>query len=224
MNSKLTLLLLLFAVFTSCKKTTNIDVELSTSGRLTYKLIDNNGKGLPDVKVSLFEHQNNYSNGTMLLDTRVTDSDGQVDFGDLNPNSYLLIADSANVNNVAYRVQEYVQVITGAVKKKETKVTDHSGIFRVIVKSYTNQALKNIGVMMIPYNRFDDSTPISSQLKVSDFSGVTNEHGSISFRIPSNRAYVVYLYNVVTNASYNYNANVYVEKDATIDYGMTIYW
>jgi hypothetical protein len=87
----------------------------------------------------------------------------------------------------------------------------------------SNQALKNIGIMMILYNRFHSSTPISSQLKVSDFSGVTNEHGSISFRIPSNRAYVVYLYNVVTNASYNYNANVYVEKDATIDYGMTIY-
>lgn len=224
MKFKLTLLLLLFAVVTSCKKTTNIDVELSTSGRLTYKLTDDNGKGLPNVKVSLFDHQRNYSNATMLLDTRLSDSEGLIDFGDLNPNNYMLVVDSAKVNNVAYNVQEYVQVITGAVKQKETKVTDFSGTYKMTVRSYnTNQPLKNIGVVLIPSNKFDYSSSTSSLLKVSDFSGVTNELGSISFRIPSNKQYSVYLYNMVTNASYNQNGATYVDKDGTVDYTMTIY-
>jgi hypothetical protein len=224
MKFKLTLLLLLFAVVTSCKKTTNIDVELSTSGRLTYKLTDDKGKGLPNVKVSLFDHQRNYSNATMLLDTRLTDSEGLIDFGDLNPNNYMLVVDSAKVNNVAYNVQEYVQVITGAVKQKETNVTDFSGTYKMTVRSYnTNQPLKNIGVILIPSNKFDYFSSTSSLLKVSDFSGVTNELGSISFRIPSNKQYSVYLYNMVTNASYNQNGATYVDKDGSVDYTITIY-
>lgn len=223
MKSKLTFLILLLAVFASCKKTTNVDVKLSTSGKLTYKLTDDAGKGLPNVKVSLFDRQDNYSNTTILLDTRLTDPNGQVDFGDLNPNNYLLVADSAKVNNVAYMVQEYVQVITGAVKQKETKVTDYSGTFTMTVKSYnSNQPLKNIGVIMVPSNKFNYSSTTAAHLKVADFSGATNDAGLIIFRIPSNKQYTVYLYNTVTNASYNYNT-VSVQKDATVNYSMNIY-
>lgn len=223
MKSKLTFLILLLAVFASCKKTTNVDVELSTSGKLTYKLTDDAGKGLPNVKVSLFDRLD-YSNNTILLDARLTDPNGQVDFGDLNPSNYLLVADSAKVNNIAYIVQEYVQVITGAVKHKESKVTDFSGTFTITVKSYNNnQPLKNIGVIMIPSNKFNYSSTTAAHLKVADFSGATNDAGLITFKIPSNKQYSVYFYNTVTNASYNYYTNVSVQKDATVNYAMNLY-
>lgn len=223
MKLKLTFLILFLAVFTSCKKTTNVDIELSTSGKLTYKLTDDAGKGLPNVKVSLFD-RHNYSNTTFLLDARLTDPNGQVDFGDLNPNNYLIVADSAKVNNVSYSIQEYVQVITGSVKHKETKVTDHSGTFTLTVKSYNNnQPLKNIGVMMIPLNKFNYSSTTVSNLKVADFSGVTNDSGLITFKIPSNITYTTYLYNTVTNASFNYNNGISVQKDATVNYLMNIF-
>ncbi|SMC94722.1 hypothetical protein [Pedobacter nyackensis] len=224
MKSKLTFLILLLAVFTSCKKTTNVEVKLSTSGKLTYKLTDDAGKGLPNVKVSLMDRQDNYSNTTILLDARLTDPNGQVDFGDLNPKNYLLVTDSPKVNNVTYFIQEYVQVITGAVKHKETKVTDHSGTFTMTVRSYNNnQPLKNIGVIMIPSNKFNYTFSTTVNLKVADFSGVTNDAGLITFKIPSNKSYAVYLYNTLTNASYNYNNSVSVQKDATLNYSMTIY-
>lgn len=224
MKSKLTLLILLLAVFISCKKTTNVDVQLSTSGKLTYKLTDDAGKGLPNVKVSLFDRQDYYSSTTILLETRLTDANGQADFGDLNPDNYLLIADSAKVNNVAYLVQEYVQVITGAVKNKETKVTDYSGTFGLTVRSYNNnQLLKNVGVIMIPYNKYNYASSTATNLKVADFSGVTNDAGTITFKIPSSKQYYVYLYNTVTNASYNNTNSVSVQKDATVNYSMNVY-
>lgn len=222
MNSKLTLLILLLAAFTSCKKTTNLDIKLSTSGKLIYKLTDDAGKGLPNVKISLFDRQDNYSN--MLLDVRSTDKNGLADFGDLNPKNYQLIADSIKVNNISYSVQEYVQVVTGTVKQKETKVTDFSGIFTLLVKSSNNnQSLKNIGVIIVPSNKFNYASSTAFNLKVADFSGVTNEAGLVTFKMPSNKSYTVYLYNIVTNASYNYNSNVYVQKDATVNYTMNIY-
>ncbi|GAA4206602.1 hypothetical protein GCM10022289_27810 [Pedobacter jeongneungensis] len=225
MKSKLTLLILLVAAFMSCKKTTNVDVTVSTSGKLTYRLTDGAGKGLPNVKVSLFDRTDAYySNYNVLLETRLTDPNGLADFGDLNPNNYMLVADSAKVNNVAYMVQEYVQVLTGAVKAKETKVTDYSGTFALSVRSYNNnQALKNIGVIVIPSNKFNYASTTAANLKVADFSGVTNDAGLITFKIPSNKQYSIYLYNTVNNASYNYNSSVSVQKDATVNYSMTIY-
>jgi len=224
MKSKLALLILLVAVFVSCKKTTNVDVQLSTSGKLTYKLTDNSGKGLPNIKVSLFDRQDiNYSSNTFLLDTRFTDANGVADFGDLNPDNYLLTADSAKVGNVAYMVQEYVQVITGAVKNKETKVTDFSGTFNLTVRSYNNQPLKNIGVVIVPYNKYSYSSTTAANLKSADFSGLTNDSGFITFRIPSAKQYYVYLYNTVTNASFNNTNSVLVQKDGTVNYSMNIY-
>ncbi|NQX39237.1 hypothetical protein SAMN05421820_102393 [Pedobacter steynii] len=225
MKSKFTLLILLLAIFASCKKTTNVDVKLSTSGKLSYRLTDDAGKGLPNVKVSLFDRQDNYSNTNILLDTRLTDPNGLADFGDLNPNNYLLVADSPKVNNIAYFIQEYVQVITGAVKQKEVKVTDHSGTFNIVVKSYNNpnQPLKNIGVMMIPSAKFNYSLSTVANLKVADASGLTNADGLVTFKVPSNKQYTIYLYNSVTNAVFNYNGNLLVQKGATYSYTTGVY-
>jgi len=152
---------------------------------------------LANVKVSLFDRTDSYySNYNILLETRLTDLNGLADFGDLNPSNYLLVADSTKVNNLAYLVQEYVQVLTGAVKAKETKVTDYSGAFALTVRSYNNnQPLKNIGVIMIPSNKFNYASTTATNLKVADFSGVTNDAGLITFKIHSNKQYSVYLYN-----------------------------
>jgi len=214
---------MLLAVTTSCKKTTNVDVELSTSGKLVYKLTDDAGKGLPNVAVSLFDRQGYYSSD-VLLDKQVTDANGQIDFGDLNPSNYMLLADSAKVNNVSYQVQEWVQVITGSAKEKETKVTDFSGSLTVKVYSSNNQPLKNIGLLIIPSRKYNSSYPTASQLKVADFSGTTNDAGLATFKIPSNKDYVIYLYNTVTNAQYNTGYNyLSIQKGSTIDHSIYVY-
>lgn len=147
------------------------------------------------------------------------------DFGDLNPKNYQLLVDSVKVNNMAYVVQEYVQVVNGGVKQKETKVTDHSGTFTLLVRSAynNNQPLKNVGVIIIPSNKFNYSSSTAFNLKIADFSGVTNDNGLITLKIPSNKSYTVYLYNTVTNSSYNNNSNLYVQKDGTASYSVNVY-
>lgn len=216
MKLKLSFLTLFLAVLFSCKKTTNVDVQLSTSGKLAYKLTDDAGKAIPNVKVSLLVNNDHYSN-YVLLESRVTDSNGQADFGDLNAGNYQLLSDSARVNNVPYLVKEYVQVTAGVAKTKETKVTEFSGTFVMTVKSYNNsQPLKNVGVLLIPSNRYSYNATTANQLKAAHFSGLTNDAGVVSFnKVPSDMYHYVYIYNTVTNASYGYYGSFSVQKGAT---------
>ncbi|QPH40121.1 hypothetical protein [Pedobacter endophyticus] len=227
MKSKLTFLTLLLAVLFSCKKTTNVDLELSTSGKLAYKLTDDAGKAIPNVKVSLLVNNDHYSN-YVLLDSRVTDGNGQADFGDLNAGNYQVVSDSARVNNIPYLVKELVQVTAGAAKTKETKVTDFSGTYVMSVKSSNNsQPLKNVGVLLIPSARYSYNSTTANQLKVAHFSGLTNDAGVVSFKVPSDMGYYVYVYNTVTNASYSgyggYYSNFTVQRGATVNNTYTIY-
>jgi len=227
MKFKLTFLTLLLTVLFSCKKTTNVDVELTTSGKLTYKLTDDAGKAIPNVKVSLLVNNDHYSN-YVLLDSRVTDSNGQADFGDLNAGNYQLLSDSAKVNNIPYLVKELVQVTAGITRTKETKVTDFSGTYVMTVKSYNNaQPLKNVGVLLIPSSRYNYSATTANQLKAAHFSGKTNDAGVVSFKVPSDMSYYVYVYNTVTNASYSgyggYYGNFTVQRGATFNNTYTVY-
>lgn len=224
MKLKLTFLILLLAVFVSCKKTTNVDVSLSNSGKLSYKLTDEAGKGLPNVKVSLFDRlESYYADNNILIDERITDASGLVDFGDLNPKSYLIVADSAKVNNVNYIVKEYTQVVTGVAKHKDIKVTDFSGTLKVKVTSYnTGQALKNMGVLIIPYIHFDYNNNVTKYINLAEFKGITDSEGLISFKIPSEKDYWICIYNTSTNVNNGY-ASFRVQKGASITYPMNVY-
>ncbi|GHE36704.1 hypothetical protein [Sphingobacterium griseoflavum] len=223
MKSTLGLLTLIIGLLTACEKTTNVDVLLSTSGKLNYKLIDDSGKGVPNVKVSLYDMIGSYSNQNVLIDQRTTDAAGVADFGDLNPKTYLLRADSVGVNNVGYMVQEYLQVITGETRQRETKVTDFSGTLTVTVQAYNNQRLRNVGVAVIPANRWYYSANTTYALRVADVKGVTDESGQAVLKIPSDKEYVLCLYNSSTNATYNAYNYIRVQKGQKADQTVLIY-
>jgi len=223
MKLKLTFLMLLLAVLVSCKKTTNVDVSLSNSGKLSYRLTDEAGKGIPNVKLSLFDRlENYYSDNNILIDERLTDANGLVDFGDLNPKSYLIFADSAKVNNVNYIVKEYIQVVTGITKHKDIKVTDFSGTLKVKVNIYNGSVLKNAGVLILPYNNFDYDNNVTKYINLADFKGITDSEGVISFKVPSDKDYWICVYNTSTNVSKGY-ANVRVQKGASVTYPIVVY-
>lgn len=219
MKLKLAYLMLLSLAFVSCKKTTEVEMSLSNSGKLSYRLTDANGKGLSNVKVSLFDHLDSYyASNSILIDERRTDGNGQVDFGDLNPKSYLIVADSAKVNNVNYIVRDYVQVTTGMTRNKETKVTDFSGTLVVKVTSYyTNQPAKNVGVLIIPASNYEYEQYISKSLATAEFKGVTGENGIATFKIASGKDYVVCLYNTTTLSNVS-SGTTSVQKGTTRNY------
>jgi hypothetical protein len=226
MKLNFTLLMLLLAVATSCKKTSNVDLTLSTSGKLTYKMLDDAGKGLPNVKVSLFDYINDFGNGTILLDTRYTDQNGLVDFGDLNPKTYMVVPDSPMVNKVKYVPKEFIQVITGKTKDKEVKVSDYSGTYNFAVKNSGNSnfPLKNVGILMIPSNKFSYGSSATLYFNVADFKGVSNDLGQASFKVPSNKYYTIFLYNTITNASMGTVNNYTIENNATVNMPLYVYY
>lgn len=226
MKLNFTLLILILAVATSCKKTSNVDLTLSTSGKLTYKMLDDAGKGLPNVKVSLFDYVNDFGTSTILLDTRFTDQNGLVDFGDLNPKTYLVVPDSPMVNNVKYVPKEFIQVVTGKTKDKVLKVSEYSGTYNFTVKNSNNGNFpaKNIGILMIPSNRFSYGSSASPYLNVADFKGTSNDLGQVSFKVPSNKLYTVFLYNTITNNSLGTMNNYMIEKNATVNMPLYVYY
>jgi len=224
MKSKITFLLILAIFAASCKKTTDVNVTVSTSGKLTYKLVDDGGKGIPNVKVSLFDNINSYYNTSVLLDTRSTDQNGVADFGDLNPSTYLVVPDSPMVNNIKYFFREYVQVITGNTKQRDVKVSDFSATLNLNVKLYsTGLALKNAGVLLIPSNKFVYSTSIANLSGIAEFKGVTTDNGAATFKVPSTKAYTIVIYNMSTNivsTTYTYFS---LDKGATVNLSMITY-
>ena len=226
MKLNFTLLILLLAVVTSCKKTSKVDLTLSTSGKLTYKMLDDAGKGLPNVKVSLFDYINDFGNGTILLDTRYTDQNGLVDFGDLNPKTYLIVPDSPMVNKVKYAPKEFMQVVTGKTKDKEVKVSDYSGTYNFKVNNSGGSTfpLKNVGILMIPSNKFSYDSSAASYFAVADFKGICDDSGLVSFKVPSNKFYTIFLYNTITNASLGTVNNYTIEKDATVNMPLYVYY
>jgi len=199
-------MLLIAAIFVSCKKTTNVDVSLSNSGTLSYKLTDDVGKGIPNVKLSLYDRFDGHSNYSVIIDQRLTDQNGIVDFGELNPRTYSVGIDSMKVKNVTYTFQEFIQVVSGKSKSRDLKVTDLTGTLKVSIKSSnTNQPLKNVGVLIIPQAKYNYDGNTAKYLSIADFKGVTNEAGQATFQIPANIETIVYVYNVGSSKMYKYS-------------------
>ncbi|MNV41458.1 hypothetical protein D3C71_1330950 [compost metagenome] len=220
MKSKLATLIFLLAVFYSCKKITNIEVTSPTSGEFTYKLLDDAGKGISNVKVSVFDRLE----GRPVLYESLTDNNGVADFGKINSGSYFIRADSPAVNNIKYSIQEYVQVLTGKPKHKEIKVSDYSGTLNITIinHNYYNP-LKNIGVLVIPTNRFTYDLPTTSYFGVADYKGVSDAKGFVSFKVPSNKEYTLYLYNITTNVRYDWPGTFSIQKGSTTNLSLYIY-
>lgn len=197
------------------------------SGKLVYRLIDDTGKGLPDVAVSLFAYEGvspRYEY-RVLLDKQLTDINGQIEFGDLIPAGYRILVDSAKINNVSYQIQEIVQVPAAAITHQETKVSDFSGTLSLSVHSYNDEKpMEGVGMILIPLNRIykDETTPV--YLKMADFKGTTDGLGFAKFRIPCYRQYMIHLYNLATHAAYKkHNPDVlFLEKDAEVNHVIRI--
>lgn len=220
MRSKLPILILLLAIFTSCKKTSNIDATVSVTGKLTYKLLDDAGKGLPNVRLKL--RDNNHH----PLDSRTADKNGLVDFGELNAGNYFVFPESPTLNKVEYFIEDYLQIIPAETKNKETKVSDYSGTFNFTISAYNknNILAKDIGVLMIPTSKFVyNPNPTATYFDVADYKGITNAKGFVSFKAPSDIIYTVYLYNITTNIPYIRYLNVVVRKNQVLNMPLDIF-
>lgn len=197
------MVLLLFAtVVISCEKATNVRlVEGEGSGKLSYRLVDGSGAGLPGIRVGVYKIQHHsggtYFDPSSLLDTMRTDKDGMAVFPMLGPANYLVVPDSPKVNNVLYNIREFVQVVAGKEKKKVTKVPDFSGTLKVFLKSSLDYItpIRGMGIALIPYNPLIvRPNNLKELLDGATIRGVTDQEGIASIRIPADISYRVLIY------------------------------
>lgn len=215
MKSKIILLLGLSVLTASCKKITNITlVDGINTGKLSYKLNDDSGKGLVGVKVSIYNLEFGGRNANLdpraLVNTTLTNHDGIAYFTDLLPQAYRVTTDSPIVNQIKYRTEQYVQVVADTEKSRTIKVSEFSGILNIKVTSRDGvSSLENLTVLAFP---IDDLKPnannIQAIIKASNFKGVTDTIGTVSIKIPSNIPYDLVVYNP-TNGNINYGDGYY---------------
>lgn len=221
MKYKLIILMVFATVVISCKKATNVRlVEGESSGKMSYRLVDDSGAGLPGIRVGVYKIRSHsggtYFDPSSLLDTVRTDKDGIALFSMLNPANYLVVPDSPKLNNVAYNIREYVQVVAGKEKKKVTKVSDFSGAINVTLRSSLDYVtpIRSMGIAVIPYNslvyRPDN---LKELLDGATIRGVTNNEGFVSIKVPADISYRLLIYGLY-NRTIIYGSDEYrVQKD-----------
>jgi len=221
MKCKIVLLFGLLILALSCKKITNVKlVDGVNSGKLSYKLVDDAGKGLAGIKVSLYDAEMSLSTSfpapNALIVTVSTDQNGVAYFSELLPKNYLVIADTAIVNKLRYRTYEFIQVVADTDKKKSTKVSDFSGFINLTLISNSDYRtpLRNTGVVAYPVNDIKlNSGNIFDVINSSTLKGITDANGFVSFRVPSDMTFDFIVYNLTNrNLGYGYG-NYGVAKD-----------
>ncbi|MBT2561203.1 hypothetical protein J7E50_10205 [Pedobacter sp. ISL-68] len=225
MKCKIMVLLGLFILALSCKKITNVKlVDGVNSGKLSYKLVDDAGKGLAGTKVLLYDAKvvlnTSYPGANALIATIRTDQDGVAYFPELLPKNYLVICDTAIVNKARYRTDEFVQVVADTEKKKSIKVSAFSGTLNLTLISTSDyrSPLKNVGVVAYPVNDIKiNSGNVADVINSSSLKGVTDASGLVSIKLPSNIPFDFIVYNLTNrNLGYGYG-NYSVAKDTKIN-------
>lgn len=190
MKFNIVILFVLLTTMVSCKDVVNVNiVDEEITGKLSYKLIDDEGKGFSGVKVKLYNMKHESSPDAPIVDRLVavayTNQDGLVYFEELIPDIYSFTADSAMLNGVRYRLKDYAQIVGGVERKKIAKVSDFSGVFNIHVEG-NGKVGKNLGVAAFPANTIPmDADNLTEFIKKAKFKGVTDENGKLSIRLPS---------------------------------------
>jgi len=213
-------LLTLLLVFPSCEKITNIRyVDSPSTGKLSYKVVDDGGKGIPKVKVSVYLNDR-FSDLTLLDDRSIvdslrTDADGVAIFSDLTPGNYKVVTDSPVVNRVKYNSREIVQVVADREKKKTTRVSDFYGTLKINIISQVNYVtpLKDIQVFATSMPLDPAAANIQAILDAAPIHGITDENGGIKLKIPSNITYYLTTYNPKTKARSSWNQGKAIQKN-----------
>ncbi|PRY52779.1 hypothetical protein B0I27_105248 [Arcticibacter pallidicorallinus] len=227
MKVKFIILLGLSTLMISCKKITHVTlVEPSKPGTLSYQLIDDLGRGLSGVKISLYSAMIKGGDAGAFItpiELSRTDREGFVNFANLLPGNYRVVSDSAMVNGIIYPTSEYVQVISNLEKKKTVKASDFSGTLKIklLSNSEPKYPLKNMVLIAYPHVGPEWSNP-RSLVESARLKGITDENGLAEIKVPCNFQYGVIIYNpqndAVADRSGNYRVDQGGQTNTTVYY------
>jgi hypothetical protein len=221
------LLPLLFGLV-SCEKITNMRyVDSPATGNLNYKVVDDSGRGISRVKVSVYLNDRfsdfTYLDNRFIVDSVRTNADGMAIFSDLLPGNYKVTTDSPVVNNIKYVPREIVQVVADKEKKKVMKVSDFYGNLKITMQSMTDHStpLKDIQVVATPMPLNIAAANIKALIDGAYIQGTTNENGVVTLKIPSNIMYYITMYNPKSTSRSSWIYGIVIQKNA--DYSLIDY-
>lgn len=204
-------------LFGSCQKD-EITVKLRTSGTLSVKVVDNNKQAMANEKVGLYTY---YSSGTTttssLLDKIATNSNGEVNFGELAEGSYTLVVDTPKVNGVKYLPIKPIQVLSNINKSVTINVQEYTGTIKINLTNSNNNPLANYNVILIPSEKYNSSDNVNTCISKAEFRSTSNSAGQATFQVPSSRDFVIMVYdNAKTNVDRSHYASVSKDETNTV--------
>jgi len=215
MKAKFILLLILFALTGSCKKITHVTlIEPAKPGKLSYQIVDDEGKGVSGVKVHLYDAMSKAKTipANSLAQSR-TNQEGVAGFTDLLPGNYQVVSDSAVVNGLMYALSEYIQILSDVEKRKTVKASDFSGTLTVKLLAQNRETpLANMGLLAFEAEKRPSADKIKSFIASALLKGVTDKNGMASIKVPSNRLYSIIVYSLTTGNGVIKSGNYLVEK------------
>ena len=118
------LMLAFLTIFTSCSKDDQA-IELKQTGTLMVEVVDNvHYYDVSSESIYLFYDKNN-SQYQHYLEERITDSEGKVDFGELNSGNYFISTSSYVSDSHEYWDDtRQVQVVSGKENKYTVELAD----------------------------------------------------------------------------------------------------
>lgn len=219
------MLLPLLFVLVSCEKITNIRyVDSPGTGKLNYKVVDDSGRGISKVKVSVYLNDRfsdfTYLDNRFIVDSARTDAEGIAIFSDLLPGNYKLVTDSPVVDNIKYNPREIVQVVAEKDKKKVTKASDFYGNLKINMQSMADYStpLKNIQVVATPMPLNITAANIKSLIDAAYIQGTTNVNGVVTLKIPSNITYYITMYNPKSTARSSWSQGIVIQRNSEFSF------
>lgn len=211
----------------SCEKIEDVTVTLKQSGNLSIQLVDTTNQPIAGYKVKLYTNMVYYLDNSQRIsttpyDTKVTNSSGLADFGELNTGTYMIAIEKVKVGGQVYNVTRSVQVISGSDASIVVKPQEFVGKLTLNVLMQSSQIssvrekVKNANVILIKYQDYSDSLSFDDIQKLKVVKGVTDSNGKVVFdKLPAYFEYRPYVYLNDASGSWPIEtySSLYVSKD-----------
>ena len=224
-------LLIVMAVFTACQKEKNdLTVTLKTSGALNVQLVDNTGSKFDNVKVHLYTYYSSPYSTTSTsfiyggeLDTKVSDSNGNANFGTIAEGTYYVVTDTIQKAGQKYLISKALQVTSGDSKNMVLNPLEFIGKLKFSLEIYNNgmrDTLTRTKIKIALVNNLDYSNNLNRSQVIKKAIAVKSfdANGRVEFdNVPSNIYYYPYVFvdNTDTIGDWSRNGAIMVTKDNT---------
>ena len=231
------LIFVMLISFFSCSEETEFTITLKESGNLDVQLVQN-GSPIANETIYLIPFENSYSKEIKSsleqysVDYQKTNSNGVVDYGEVNAGNYYLATEGVEVSDKTYYPIKIAQVISAGSKSVTMEVMDFTGTISLTIQeydyyNYEYAPLVGANVAIISEDDYYQSYDFDDWMDKKIEDKVTNSNGEVSYTLPSGDYYIAIIYITdVYGDVYDYDAEYLTYLDQGEDYeeNITVYF